>query len=81
MTGDNQTGPLGNSPGRGLGPCGGGRRRQGFGGRRSRVSAGVTMMDPAPAADERGRLAQEAVSLEHALADVRRRLDTLNKDE
>jgi hypothetical protein len=84
MPGFNKTGPLGEGPGTGggLGPCGGGQRRQRFGaacGNGRRYAAGRTSQTPA--GDERTLLADKAVVLERSLADVRKRLDALNKTE
>ncbi len=87
MPGSNQTGPSGNASGsgRGLGPCGGGQRRQGSGVgqgmRRAGFCAGRTnsLVEAVPDAEQRTALTQKAEALEQALADVRKRLDTLNK--
>ena len=82
MPGFNQTGPLGNGTGggRGVGPCGGGKRHRGTAGSqgmgRTRLGAGQALN-----VDERTALTQEAETLERALSDVRKRLDKLNKVE
>ncbi len=89
MTGFNQTGQIRNEAGagRGMGPCGGGRRRQGSGAGRGmgrtqlEATGNNQMMQTDPASDERTMLVQEAEVLERKLADVRKRLDTINKAE
>lgn len=84
MPGFNETGPSGNGSGsgRGRGPCGGGQRRQGLGGRAG-FGAGRAnpSMEAVPDVDQRDALTRKAGALEQALAEVRKRLDTLNKTE
>lgn len=88
MPGFNQTGPQGFGPGtgRGIGPCGGGMRRQGSGAGRGmcRRFGGMRyspMIQGSQSVDERTWLNEEAAALEQALTDVRKRIDTLNTKE
>jgi len=85
MPGFNQTGPQGFGPGtgRGMGPCGGGMRRQGYNAGRGmgRRFGGTRVNQTATAIDERTWLTEEAAALERALIDVRKRLDALNTTE
>lgn len=85
MPGYNQTGPQGFGPGtgRGMGPCGGGMRRQGYGAGRGMGSrlGGTRGIQTATMGDERTWLTEEAAALERALIDVRKRLDALNTNK